>query len=184
MDRQTPVPGEFYQHFKGMIYQIRCLAEHSESGDLLVIYQALYGDFRIYARPLDQFLSEVDRLNYPTASARYRFTKIDPGQLNSQQTNPLPPEPEHSQPPATDSLPLEDFSEEKTPEALFFMFLDAESSRERLEVLALLKKNLTRQMADSLAASMDLVLPGQSIEEDVELIEDHIRTRAKFETRW
>ena len=64
------------------------------------------------------------------------------------------------------------------------MFLDAESSRERLEVLALLKKNLTRQMADSLAASMDLVLPGQSIEEDVELIEDHIRTRAKFETRW
>ena len=88
MDRQTPVPGEFYQHFKGMIYQIRCLAEHSESGELLVIYQALYGDFRIYARPLDQFLSEVDRLNYPTASARYRFTKIDPGQLNSQQTNP------------------------------------------------------------------------------------------------
>ncbi len=207
MDRPIPVPGEFYQHFKGMLYQIRCVAEHSETGEPLVIYQALYGDYRIYARPLAQFLSEVDHLKYPAVSTRYRFTQLDPAQLTAASPNQPTATTQGiqsvSQPEgvsitsgrqpqpnvAADSVSSDNaasakFSTEKTPEELFLLFLDAESSRERLEVLALLKRNLNRRMADSLAASMDLVLPGNSIEEDVELMEDHIRTRAKFETRW
>lgn len=62
-----------YRHFKGNLYLVEGVAVHSETGERLVVYRALYGERKLYVRPIELFLSPVDREKYPDAKQEYRF---------------------------------------------------------------------------------------------------------------
>lgn len=62
-----------YRHFKGDYYLVEDIAEHSETGEQLVIYRALYSERQLYARPLEMFKEKVDKQKYPNVKQEYRF---------------------------------------------------------------------------------------------------------------
>ena len=84
LDRDISV-GDIVQHFKRewvssgtseYLYKILAFAQHTETGEKLVIYQGLYAPFKVCARPFAMFMSEVDREKYPDIRQKYRFEKV------------------------------------------------------------------------------------------------------------
>ena len=79
-------PGDVVANFKRetvadgsqrYLYRIVGRARHSEGEGDLMIYEALYPPFGLWARPYDMFMSEVDHEKYPDISQKYRFKKIE-----------------------------------------------------------------------------------------------------------
>lgn len=69
--------GRVYRHFKGDYYLAEALASDSETGKPFVVYRKLYGDGSLWLRPLDMFLSPVDKEKYPDAAQEYRFELVE-----------------------------------------------------------------------------------------------------------
>ena len=78
--------GDIVRHFKRewvsqetseYLYKVLAFAQHTETGERLVIYQALYAPFKICARPYAMFMSLVDRDKYPDVKQTYRFEKLE-----------------------------------------------------------------------------------------------------------
>lgn len=84
---RIPRPGELYRHYTGEIYQILTVAKHSETGEQLVILQAMFGAFESYASPLSQFISEVDHQKYPRIKQQYWFSRINRMEQMEQRIN-------------------------------------------------------------------------------------------------
>lgn len=195
MDR-TPKPGELYRHFKNKLYQIVTVATHSETGEKLVIYQALYGDYGIYARPLDNFLSPVDREKYPQAEQKFRFEKTEPGCGNEAEPEQGTREKTLVQSRRNCGLagrgvvsaerdggwgfsPIEPVPDQPNP--LLIEFLDAESTEEQLAVLRRMEGCVGKRELDSVCVYLDISTRYGSLEEQTEGIRRYLKLQMHYD---
>ncbi len=208
-NRKLPVIGGFYRHFKGKLYQVLHVAVHADTGEPLVIYQALYGSFQVYARPLEDFMGEVDRKRYPDAAQASRFVQVDPASGKcgeAWQEEQAAPEPEERRPGAAPrpeiggrrpgAAPRPGIEErepharlreeEETPQGVapkLLEFLDEETYQGKLRIFSeIMDEELAdAHMLNAIAASMDLSLGDESREEQCAIILDNLKTRERYE---
>ncbi len=181
-----PKPHEIYKHFKGNLYQIIAVAEHSETGELLVIYQALYGDFKIYARELSMFTGPVDKEKYPDTSQDYRF-ELQGAQ--ERQRKPVaisvvdntPKERESFE--FSDSRGKDDEEEELEPslDPMLLEFLDADTYEQRLNILTALHHRITDDMITTMALACDVEVEEGALEERYGALKTCLITLDRYE---
>ena len=187
---RIPKTGEFYRHFKNKLYQIVAIAEHSEDGQKLVIYQALYGDFKVYARPLDMFVSEVDHEKYPEVTQKYRFERVEFAETAKLENVAEAKTESEVVFQSVQELcePAEEVCEaEKTdgecPEPGLLKFLDEDDWDEKYNILVSLRDKMTDKLVDDLAVAMDVVIPDGPLDKRYEQLKICVRTRQKYESQ-
>ena len=199
---RIPKPGEIYRHFKNKLYQIVAIARHSETKELLVIYQALYEDFGVYARPLEMFISEVDHEKYPEVTQQYRFELIRSADFQQEQqmkelvggetvVNAEPvinaetvvnAEPVADAKSVASSVPCDrGDSAEELPDPRLLAFLDADTMEEKYNLLVSIGNNITDKLIDDMAVVMDVVIPEGDVLERFAQLKYAIRTRQRYE---
>ena len=51
--------GKIFRHYKGNLYKVLHIANHSETLEKMVVYKALYGEGEIWTRPLSMWTEKV-----------------------------------------------------------------------------------------------------------------------------
>ena len=169
MPQGNPKPGEIYRHLKQNLYQVLTIAEHSETKEPLVIYQALYGRFQTYARPLELFVAPVDLEKYPEAPQEYRFQLAEP--MEGAEPAQNPPEGEKPQ----NSL------SGCTPEEKMMAFFDARTMEEKYGILLEMRSCITDRMINNMAVVLDVVIEEGELDQRYEELKQCVRTFQKYE---
>ncbi len=197
--RPNPRPQEMYRHFKGNIYQIRCLAKHSETGEMMVVYQAMYDTFQIYVRPLAMFMEEVDVEKYPDARQQYRFELLQDSELVSgsqaaeETISRLQAVEETISGLQAVEEPVKESNEgsggtenaeemqQLNIDPLVMEFLEADTYEQRLNILAALRSRITDEMINTMSMAVDLEIKEGDVEERYEELRNCLLTFEKYE---
>ena len=155
--RTLPVPGDFYRHFKNRMYQIVAIAYHSETEEAMVVYQAQYGEKKVWVRPLAMFMEEVDHVKYPDVIQKYRFEKVEENE--------------------------EEVAEyTMSPHLLaFFDAMDEKHYDKMLEALAKLSGHASQKEIDDICMVLDMQTVGDTVAEQISEIRRHIQMIRKFD---
>ena len=206
------MPGDFYRHFKGKIYQIRELAKHSETGEDMVVYQGMYPPFQVWVRPLSMFLDSVDHEKYPECRQQYRFEEVvfqntlqqdviqergadsrinaTSGQKTDQEIVPKTEQSVSISDQELRKILINDqgeklltgrMSDEEIARRGFLALLDAETYREKRQILAGLREYLNELYLNNLAAALDIVLEEGSSQEHYDTLLHCLETYEKYE---
>lgn len=199
---RIPKPGEFYRDIENRLYQIITMAKHTETGEELVVYQALYGVYPIAAAPLLLFNRRVDETAHPRAEQEYWFepVKFLAGKRAGNKDFLPEEEPEEyfdEEGDTFEDVTFEELSEDESPQssvteserngstAIEWLekFLDAESYEKQLEVLAQMRGKVGKRELDSIC--LVLGIPASLGDEDSQIlnIKKHLETRMRFDNR-
>ncbi len=199
---ERPRPQELYRHFKGNLYQILTIAIHSETREEMVVYQALYGDYKVYCRPLEMFMSEVDRDKYPDVRQKMRFEKVDRNLApetadetlkttdsakivkseNVKTTGYVRPETGPEKKSAYMEKTVDEEAQELGLNPLVIRFMDADLAVEKNDILSKLRPIITNDMIDVMAMSLGVVVEEGDVYDRFNDLRNCLNTIEKFES--
>ena len=201
---RIPRPGDIYRHYKDKLYQIITVAIHTESNEPLVIYQALYGDFRTYARPLESFNSELNPQNYPEAKQKRRFELVrtadadwinandatftvkstEDAEIKSDVLNPVKTV-EVSREVSVTGLNKNTGQKLQDEEAseILLKFLEANTYYEKLEIVATGRKHLNDRIINNMAVALDCTVEDGPLDERIESLINCLQAMCRFEPK-
>lgn len=172
-EKRVVCPGELYRHFKGQMYQAIAVATHSETGEAMVVYQQLYGGFRVYVRPYDLFVSPVDKEKYPDATQEYRCERVRGS------GGPGPEEEREAVGDDGEEAGVADNGPGPNPSLL--RFLSAETPTERLASLKELASTASQSDLDSVYLILDMKREPGTIKEQVDAISRNLALQGRYD---
>ena len=169
----------------------------------MVVYQALYGEYLWYVRPLSEFTGPVDTEKYPMAAQKYRFELFVPGadaprdnqkdrsgmsvkektvSEESMLGDIIEKEIVLEYEPKSIRTEMEEITGEGSVREELLWFLDAETAGEKLAVLRKISKRMDEDLLTTIELSLDL-MPDEreSIERRLDLVERILEKRVKYE---
>lgn len=151
---RIPRPGECYRHFKGNRYQVLTIAEHTEREETLVIYEGLYGEHAVFARPLSMFVGKVDKSKFPDVQQEYRF-----------------------------ELEEETVVADKEKQSLILRFLDLETAAEKCKFLQDHETSMTDEFLSAAAMSLDFTEVSTDLEKRYHDLVKYLNLLIPYERR-
>lgn len=181
-----PSPGQIYRHFKGNLYRVVTLARHTETDEELVVYQALYGTYEVYARPLPIFMERIDKNKYPDAASEYRFELqneliAEPAAEVRSNENKLSAREEEADTYESTLSMADEQAEELNIDPLVLEFLDAGTYEERLNILSALQHRVTDDMINTMAMAVDVEIKEGDTQDRLEELRTCLLTFQKYE---
>ena len=70
--------GQIVRHFKGDLYLVQSVGRHTETGERMVAYKALYGEGDVHYRPMDMFLEYAPNNADNVTGQAFRFEMFQP----------------------------------------------------------------------------------------------------------
>ena len=161
-----------------------------------MVYQAMYGEYAVYVRPYDMFMSEVDHVKYPDVAQKYRFEQVDPLTMqeisdnlqsdNSQAVrvnsdNRIDEAYTLKEDSVDNSLATSQSSRLLQGTASLDKFLDARGYEEKLDVLIRYKSRFTNPMIDIMAESLEIVVPEGELSGRIDSLRKVLQAHTKYE---
>lgn len=196
VDERMPRPGDIYRHFKDKLYQVITIATHTETRELMVVYQALYGDFRTYTRPLESFISEVDRIKYPEVTQKYRFELIRTADISLKEYKEIQEQPSLSQaetltrvekaeaaPTYNTKQSSEYVQADGEVNHVLLKFLEADSYYEKLDIISSNRKHLSDRLINDMSVALDCTVDEGSLDDRIDGLITCLQAMCRFENK-
>ena len=140
----------------------------------MVVYQALYGDYKVYVRPYEMFVSEVDHEKYPEVTQKYRFERVELGKIETGN-----PEDRITQERSMELANEE--SRQREPNPYLMRFLDTDCYEIQMECLKYLAATASQSDLDSIYVVLDMKTQTGSVEEQVQSIRHYLSMQHHFD---
>ncbi len=174
---RLPKQGEIFRQNMDRPYQVVTTGKHSVTGETMVVYQAMYGDFQIHVSPLEAFMKEV----LPSGDASEAGEIKKDGIIRPEASEAGNAEGENR----GQALEAESMNQntEGSVNAILLRFLEANSCNKKLDILTSNIKHMNDRLINDMAVALDCAVDDGPIDQRIKELIVCLQAMARFEDR-